>query len=114
MPQDFTVHIKIWIEKNGESILGPGRLSILQAIERTGSLTKAAKECNISFRKAWKLINEINEKLSQPVIYTERGGQGGGGSTKLTEFGKKLVMQYNSIYNKLEALANDPNLWTQI
>lgn len=111
MSKDLTIHIKFWIEKKGESILGPGRIAILEAIDRTGSLTKAANECNISFRKAWKLINEINEKLAQPIIVTERGGQGGGGSSSLTDYGRKLVKQYNTIQLKLEEVVNNSDIW---
>ncbi|MEA2071445.1 MAG: LysR family transcriptional regulator [Asgard group archaeon] len=114
MSNDFTVHIKIWLEKNNESILGPGRIRILEAIEETGSLTLATKKCDISFRKAWKLLNDINEILEQPVIITERGGKGGGGGTKLTEYGRKLIRQYKALQNKLEKIVEDPSLWKEL
>ncbi|NHJ33018.1 MAG: LysR family transcriptional regulator [Asgard group archaeon] len=111
MPQDFSIKLKFWIEKKGISILGPGRMAILEAINQTGSLTEATKECNISFRKGWKLINEINEQLEQPVVISERGGTGGGGKTSLTEYGKKLVQQYRTIQKALMAVVNDPDIW---
>ena len=111
MSSDLSVRIKFWIERNGESILGPGRMAILEAINKTGSLTEATKICNISFRKAWKLINEINENMEQPVVITERGGKGGGGGTKLTEYGKKLIKQYRSIQSKLQDIASSSEIW---
>ncbi len=111
MASDFSIKIKFWIEKNGVSILGPGRLAILESIDRTGSLTEATKECNISFRKGWKLITEINEQLEQPVIISERGGTGGGGKTALTEYGKKLISQYKNIQAMLEDLVKDPSIF---
>lgn len=111
IPHDFTVKVKFWIEKKGVSILGPGRMAILEAIDRTGSLTEATKECNISFRKGWKLITEINEQLEQPVVISERGGTGGGGKTSLTEYGKNLIQQYRVIQKKLVAIAQDPAIW---
>ena len=114
MTKDLTIHVKIWIERKGESVLGPGRLAILEAIDQTGSLTQATEICNISFRKAWKLINEINEKMEQPVIITERGGKGGGGGTVLTEYGKKLLMQYKKIQAKLNEIVLDPDIWSEI
>ncbi|MGC9778788.1 MAG: LysR family transcriptional regulator [Candidatus Heimdallarchaeota archaeon] len=114
MARDFSIRIKFWIEKKGVSILGPGRIAILEAIESTGSLTEATKECQISFRKGWKLINEINEQLEQPVIVSERGGKGGGGKTKLTEYGSKLVRQYKRIENELSLLANDSKIWNDV
>ena len=114
MTKDFSIRIKIWIEKKGVSVLGPGRIAILEAIERTGSLTEATKECQISFRKGWKLINEMNEQLEQPVILSERGGKGGGGKTKLTEYGRKLVNQYKRIEQELNLIAHNPEIWNNI
>lgn len=111
MANDLSIKIKIWFEKKGESILGPGRMAILEEIEKTGSLTEASKKCNISFRKAWKLINEINDVLEQPVVITERGGTGGGGSTVLTEYGKKLMMQYRIILGKLQEVVTNSDIW---
>lgn len=111
MPHNFTVKVKFWIERKGVSILGPGRMAILEAIDRTDSLTEATKECNISFRKGWKLITEINEQLEQPVVISERGGTGGGGKTSLTEYGKNLIQQYRAIQKKLVTITKDPEIW---
>lgn len=112
MTTTFSVQVKIWLEKGEKSILGPGRMAILEAIDRTGSLTSATEECQISFRKAWKLINEINESLDQPVVKSERGGKGGGGKTILTDYGKKLVKQYKFIQDKISELTMDPEIWS--
>ncbi|MBN1329006.1 MAG: LysR family transcriptional regulator [Candidatus Heimdallarchaeota archaeon] len=111
MSSDFSIKVKFWIEKKGVSILGPGRIAILESIEKTGSLTEATKACNISFRKGWKLINEINEQLEQPVIISERGGTGGGGRTSLTEYGKKLVLQYRIIQTLLDDTVKDSSIF---
>jgi molybdate transport system regulatory protein len=114
MTNDFSIRIKFWLEKKNKSIIGPGRLKILEAIEKTGSLTEATNQCRISFRKGWKLINEINESLDQPVVISERGGKGGGGSTYLTEYGKKLINQYKNIQKQLEDFVNNPSIWEKI
>jgi molybdate transport system regulatory protein len=111
MPRDFTIKVKFWIERKGVSILGPGRMAILEAIDRTGSLTEATKECNISFRKGWKLIAEINEQLEQPVVISERGGAGGGGKSSLTEYGKNLIQQYRTIRKEIVAVTSNPDIW---
>ncbi|NHJ39512.1 MAG: LysR family transcriptional regulator [Asgard group archaeon] len=110
MPSEFTIKVKFWIEKKGVSILGPGRLAILEAIDETGSLTKATKKCNISFRKGWKLINQINEQLDQPIVISERGGKGGGGQTTLTEYGKKLILQYRQMQKIIEDIIHDSDI----
>lgn len=114
MPKDFSIRLKFWIEKKNVSILGPGRLAILEAIAETSSLTEATKRCGISFRKGWKLVNEINEELEQPVVVTERGGTGGGGKTILTEYGKKLIKLYKNIQNKILDVVNDESIWEEL
>ena len=114
MSSGFSIRFKFWIEKDGKSILGPGRLAILQAINRTHSLTEATKECNISFRKAWELLNEMNEILEQPVVISERGGKGGGGKTLLTEYGKKIINQYQMIQQAINNLVNNPQIWSEL
>jgi molybdate transport system regulatory protein len=112
MSDEFSIKIKFWIEKKGISILGPGRIAILEAIDETGSLTEATNKCNISFRKGWKLINQINEQLDQPIVISERGGKGGGGRTSLTEYGKKLILQYKKIHQAIKKIISDSDLWS--
>ena len=114
MSEDFNIKIKFWIEKKGISIIGPGRLAILESIHETNSLTEAAKKCNISFRKAWKLIAETNKHLDRDIIKTERGGEGGGGKTILTEYGLKLLRKYKQIQIKLNEITADKNIWDDI
>lgn len=114
MPKDFSIRIKFWIEKDDVSILGPGRLAILEVINETSSLTEATKKCNISFRKGWKLINEINKQLEQPVVITKRGGKGGGGKTILTEYGKKLIQLYKKIADHIQTVVEDPEIWDKL
>ena len=114
LSKDFSIRLKFWIEKKNVSILGPGRLALLETIDETGSLTEATKRCNISFRKGWKLIHEINEQLEQPVVISERGGAGGGGKTILTEYGKKLVQQYKKIHDQLLEIVEDQKIWENL
>jgi molybdate transport system regulatory protein len=111
LPEDFSIHVKMRIERKGKPILGPGRFELLKAIDQTGSLTEATKLCNISFRKGWKLIDQINKELEQPIIISERGGTGGGGRTFLTEYGKKLIQQYEHIQEVIQKTINDPKIW---
>ncbi len=87
---------KIWIETNGEVFIGEGRVKLLKAIAQTGSLSKAAKSLNMSYKKAWTLIDVMNNRSKEPIVTTSIGGRGGGGAT-LTEYGTKLINIFDSI-----------------
>lgn len=69
------------------------RIDLLFAIKKCGSINKAAKEVPMSYKKAWEAINSMNNLSSTPVVQTEVGGKGGGG-TFLTEYGENLLKTY--------------------
>jgi len=87
---------RIWIEADGYVLLGEGRVRLLKAIEETGSLSKAAKSLNMSYKKAWTLIDAVNKSAEKPIIITSIGGKNGGGAT-LTPYGKKLITAFEEI-----------------
>jgi molybdate transport system regulatory protein len=81
----------------GEAIaIGPGRVALLEAIERTGSLTAAALETGMSYRRAWTLLDALNAALREPAVHSAQGGAAGGGSA-LTPTGRELVRRYRAI-----------------
>lgn len=92
----YKIKSRIWIEADGNILLGEGRVSLLKAIEDTGSLSKAAQSLGMSYKKAWSLIDAVNTRAQQPVITTSIGGKGGGGA-ELTAYGKSLVNTYETI-----------------
>lgn len=92
----YKIKSRIWIEADGQILLGEGRVSLLKAIEKTGSLSKAAKSMGMSYKKAWALIDTVNSRGAKPVCNTQIGGKSGGG-TALTEYGKALIATYESI-----------------
>ena len=79
--------------------VGPGKIALLEAVERTGSITAAAKDLDMSYRRAWLLLDELNRSLKQPAIDSAKGGQRGGGSA-LTEVGRELIRLYRHIEAK--------------
>jgi len=93
---EYKIKSRIWIEIDGNVLLGEGRVRLLKAIEKTGSLSKAAKSINISYKKAWTLIDAVNKSAKKPVTETCIGGKGGGGAT-LTSYGKNLVKAFEDI-----------------
>ena len=87
---------KIWIESNNGILLSEGRVQLLKMIDETGSLNKASKALNISYQKAWRLIDEVSKTTKQPIIETKIGGAKGGG-TVLTPYGKSLITIFETI-----------------
>lgn len=87
---------KIWIETEGGIVISEGRIQLLKLIESTGSLNKAAKEMNISYQKAWKLVDASNKASEEPLIASQIGGSKGGGSV-LTPYGKSLIESFEKI-----------------
>ncbi|QKX04023.1 LysR family transcriptional regulator [Aquimarina sp. TRL1] len=88
--KNVKIKSRIWIEVDDNVLIGEGRVRLLKAIENTGSLSKAAKKLNMSYKKAWDLIYSMNNATSCPVITTTIGGKNGGGAV-LTEHGKTLI-----------------------
>lgn len=100
------VKSKIWIvNAEGDVVFGAGRLRILDAIERHGSIHAAAKELNMSYRAVWGKINSSEKRLGYPLLIRQVGGPQGGGS-QLTEHGKALVQHFKQLQSLSEATAN--------
>ena len=81
----------------GETVaIGPGKVALLEAIGDTGSLTAAAKQLDMSYRRAWLLLDDLNRSLKKPAVESAIGGAHGGGS-QLTETGRALVAHYRGV-----------------
>jgi molybdate transport system regulatory protein len=76
--------------------IGPGKADLLDAIGRTGSISAAAREMGMSYRRAWLLVEAANNAFIEPLVATATGGSGGGGA-ELTEFGRMVVDRYRKI-----------------
>ena len=93
---DYKIKSRIWIEADGNILLGEGRVHLLKAIGETGSLSKAAKSLGMSYKKAWALIDAVNSRAKKPVCTSSIGGKRGGG-TELTTYGKSLINTFETI-----------------
>jgi molybdate transport system regulatory protein len=91
---EIELSIRIDLE-TGERI-GPGRIALLEAIGKTGSITAAAASMQMSYYRAWRHVDELNRILAKPVIASSRGG-GSGGSTTLTPVGERIIALYHSV-----------------
>lgn len=99
-----TPHAHIRLDFSGTCSIGPGKIGLLEGIERTGSLSAAARALGMSYRRAWLLLHSTNEAFQQPVVALSVGGKDGGG-TRLTDFGRQLVADYRAFEAEVEALA---------
>jgi molybdate transport system regulatory protein len=84
------------VDLGEERAIGPGKIRLLEAIRDTGSITKAGIALGMSYRRAWLLVDDMNNCFREPVIAAQAGGSHGGGAT-LTSFGTKLIDQYRAI-----------------
>ena len=92
----LSVNGSLWIECNGERLFGPGPMELLQRIAESGSISKAAKEMNLSYKKAWTIINRLNAAGKTPLVETSPGGTAGGGSL-LSEEALQLIDDYRRL-----------------
>ena len=102
------VDLHIHISSNNTLLVNPERVTLLRNIALTGSLLKASKKMGISYNKAWKLLEAVNNASKAPVLEKVRGGKGGGGAT-LTAYGKLILKEYDaieSIVNQFEKKLN--------
>jgi molybdate transport system regulatory protein len=102
----LVVKSKIWIEdEQGDVVFGSGRLHILGAIEKHGSILAAAKELGMSYRAVWGKIKATEERLGRPLLTKRTGGKSGGGS-ELTAFAKALVERFRHLENLIMATSD--------
>jgi molybdate transport system regulatory protein len=90
------VKSRIWIEKDDTPFLGYGRIQLLKEVDKTHSMSEAARSLNMSYKKAWRLLNEINSSAKEPVLDKQIGGKHGGG-THITPYGKGLIERFEKL-----------------
>jgi len=97
----LVVNGSLWIETNGERFFGPGPVELLERIAKTGSINQAAKQMQMSYKKAWEIINALNTNAGHPYVVTQTGGTSGGGST-ITEEAKAMIAWYRQLREKFK------------
>ncbi|TPN87447.1 winged helix-turn-helix domain-containing protein [Aquimarina algicola] len=96
---NYAIKSRIWIESEQGMFLGEGRVKLLKAIAQTGSLRKAASALQMSYKKAWNLLDSMNKTTKEPLVITTTGGKGGGGA-HLTPYGEKVIISFDRINQK--------------
>jgi molybdate transport system regulatory protein len=96
MTMSLKLHGDIWLGQDESSGVGDRRISLLEQIDRTGSITQAAKAVGISYKTAWDTLDAMKNMSGAPLLESVSGGAHGGGS-RLTGEGRKLVEMYRVI-----------------
>jgi molybdate transport system regulatory protein len=84
--------------------IGPGKIALLEAIRSAGSISGAARSLGMSYRRAWLLVEEVNDALREPAVTAEAGGRRGGGAA-LTAVGERVVDLYRTIETQARSAA---------
>jgi molybdate transport system regulatory protein len=97
---------KIWITHHGGIAFGKGRAQLLDAIEKTGSISAAARLLGLSYRHAWSMLESSERLLRRSLVERTRGGRRGGGA-RITPYAARLLEKYRSIGDRFSQLARE-------
>ncbi len=113
--------LTVRIDFDEQRAIGPGKIKLLELIDRHGSISEAGRQMGMSYRRAWLLVDNLNRCFRAPVVTSQAGGQHGGGAS-LTEFGYAVVEHYRAVESAAHtagaahiealaaALADHPNM----
>jgi len=87
------IRLRILLDPDGH--IGPGKVELLELIERLGSISAAGRALGMSYRRAWELVEEMNRIFGRPVAEAQAGGRQGGGA-KLTDLGRFVVTRFRA------------------
>jgi molybdate transport system regulatory protein len=103
-----TARLTVRVDLGEDRAIGPGKIRLLEAIRDAGSITKAGVALGMSYRRAWLLVDDMNNCFREPVVAAQAGGIHGGGAA-LTSFGARLIDEYRAIEARAHS-ANDARL----
>jgi molybdate transport system regulatory protein len=95
-----------WVYVDGVKFFGPGRVQFLTLIDETGSIAKAAKTMEMSYKKAWRMVDEMNTMGQSPYVIAHKGGKEGGG-TEITDRAKNVIAAYRALNQKLQSVIGE-------
>jgi molybdate transport system regulatory protein len=102
--------LRIRLDFDSGARIGPAKIRLLELVDELGSISAAAPRLGMSYRRAWRLLDEVNGVFDAPVLWTRPGGPGGGGAG-LTELGRAVVARYRSIERDATSATSDQLEW---
>jgi molybdate transport system regulatory protein len=96
------IKAKFWIENKGEVVLGGGKTALLLAVDRLGSIQRAAEEFGMSYRHAWGVIKKIEQRAGFRILNKKLGGRDGG--AQLTPKGRAFVKTTDALFKDLQTI----------
>ncbi|HWL82546.1 MAG TPA: LysR family transcriptional regulator [Roseomonas sp.] len=96
----LVAHLRVTVGANTR--LGPGKADLLEAVGQEGSISGAGRRLGMSYARAWRLVNELEEGFGRPLVQAARGG-GGGGGARLTPLGAQVLSAYRRMQAQAEA-----------
>ncbi|CDG83456.1 winged helix-turn-helix domain-containing protein [Janthinobacterium agaricidamnosum] len=94
MTSKLDIKVRLW--RDDEVAMGPGKADLLDAIAHSGSISAAARTMNMSYRRAWLLVDSMNRNFREPLVRSAIGGQQGGGA-QVTEAGFVVLAQFRAM-----------------
>ncbi len=94
--------LSLRIDVSPDRRIGPGKIRLLEQIRSTGSIAAAGRSMDMSYRRAWLLVDQVNRMFREPAVTTKLGGREGGGAA-LTDFGESLVSRYRAMESAAES-----------
>jgi molybdate transport system regulatory protein len=88
--------LRIRILFGEDTMLGPGKVDLLEHIRATGSIAAAGRAMNMSYKRAWMLVEDMNAAFREPLVASARGGKAGGGA-HLTATGQAVLTLYRNM-----------------
>jgi molybdate transport system regulatory protein len=95
-PRRGGARLMLRLDLGAEFRLGPGKVRLLELIGESGSISAAGRAMEMSYRRAWLLVDSMNAAFRDPVVHAARGGKRGGGA-ELTPFGREVVERYHDM-----------------
>jgi molybdate transport system regulatory protein len=101
-----TIRITARVMAKGEGAFGPGKAALLEKISTEGSISKAAKAMDMSYSRAWQLVDSMNNSFRKPLVEPKTGGKKGGGAS-ITKAGEEVLALYRRMEEQLAAGAEN-------
>ena len=101
------IKVKVWIEDEDKNLIfGSGKTEVLELIDETGSISKAAQKVGMNYKKAWSHIKILEKHIKDDLVFTNKG-QGEQSGTTLTPKAKEVIQTYKILQEDIKRYSED-------